>query len=55
MGSDASDYQGRGFAGVMTAQDIGRFRNLVIRRYVEPEPTVTIESEELKGPNTSSR
>lgn len=47
-GTDASDYQGRGFAGIMNAQDIGRFRGLVIRRYVEPEPVVTTESEELR-------
>lgn len=42
-GSDANDYAGRGFAGVMTAQDAARLRNIVIRRYTEPEPTVTLE------------
>lgn len=30
-----------GFAGIWLSQDAGRFRNLVIRRYTEPEPTVT--------------
>jgi hypothetical protein len=47
-GEDATDYEGRGFAGVMTAQDVGRIRNLVIRRYVEPEPVVTVEDEALR-------
>jgi len=42
-GVDTEDYDGRGFAGVMTAQDAARVRNLVIRRYVEPEPTATLE------------
>ena len=45
-GEDASDHAGRGAAGVMMTQDIGRFRNLVIRRYVEPEPTVAVQGEE---------
>ncbi|HSD85965.1 MAG TPA: hypothetical protein VLB44_00565 [Kofleriaceae bacterium] len=47
-GTDAVDYTGRGFAGIMTAQDIGQFRNLVVRRYVEPEPVVVIEGEEVR-------
>lgn len=45
-GEDASDYEGRGFAGLMMAQDKGRFRNLVIRRYVDPEPVVTLDVDE---------
>jgi hypothetical protein len=45
-GEDAQSYAGRGAAGVMISQDIGRFRNLVIRRYVEPEPTVAVQDEE---------
>ena len=36
----------RGAAGVMISQDIGRLRNFVIRRYVEPEPTVGLLEEE---------
>lgn len=40
-GTDASDYEGRGFAAVMTAQDQARLRNVLVRRYVEPEPVVT--------------
>ncbi|ROR34194.1 DUF6701 domain-containing protein [Inmirania thermothiophila] len=33
---------GRGFVAVMTAQDQARLRNILVRRYVEPEPTVTL-------------
>lgn len=47
-GSDATDYVGRGFAGVMTAQDKANLRDLVIRRYVEPEPTVTLGDDQLR-------
>jgi len=45
-GTDATDHTGRGAAGIMTAQDIGRVRDLVIRRYVEPEPVVTYGAQE---------
>jgi hypothetical protein len=46
-GDDATgDHQGRGAAAVMLTQDIGRFRNLVIRRYVEPEPAAALLDEE---------
>ncbi len=46
-GQDAdSDHQGTGAAGVMITQDIGVFRNLVVRRYVEPEPAVVLLDEE---------
>jgi len=46
-GSDNNDNPGRGFAAVMTAQDQARLRNVVIRRYVVPEPglTLTFESQ----------
>jgi hypothetical protein len=47
-GSDNADYQERGFAGIMTSQDIARVRGTVIRRYVEPEPTVVFEAEEVR-------
>jgi hypothetical protein len=40
-GTDSS-YTGRGFAAVMTAQDQARVRNIIIRRYVEDEPVVTL-------------
>jgi hypothetical protein len=45
-GEDPAGYTERGAAGVMMTQDIGRFRHLVIRRYVEPEPTVRMLAEE---------
>lgn len=54
-GSDATDYQGRGFAGLMTAHDIARFRGVLVRRYVEPEPVVSIESEEIRPRTLISR
>ncbi len=44
-GPDADDYEGSGFAGLWIAQDSGRFRNMLIRRYTQPEPTVTLDSE----------
>ncbi len=44
-GQDADDYESRGFAGIMTSQDVARVRNLVIRRYVEPEPVVTLAAQ----------
>lgn len=47
-GSDAADLQGRGFAGIMTAQDRANLRDLVIRRYVEPEPTVAFDDEQSR-------
>ena len=47
-GTDTPDYEGRGFAGIMSAQDIGRVRDVVIRRYVEPEPTSMFETEEVR-------
>ena len=46
-GDDATaEYTQRGAAGAMIVQDIGRLRNLVIRRYVEPEPVVELLDEE---------
>jgi hypothetical protein len=45
-GSDAADHTMRGQAGVMLAQDIGQVRNLVIRRYVEPEPAAALGAQE---------
>lgn len=47
-GADTSDYTQRGFAGIMVVQDIARVRDLVIRRYVEPEPTVAVMDEETR-------
>ena len=45
-GTDGSDYEGAGDAGFIVAQDAARVRNLLIRRYTEPEPTVTDGAEE---------
>ena len=46
-GTDAPDDEGRGFAGFMTAQDIARVRNILFRRYIDPEPVLvlTLESQ----------
>lgn len=43
-GTDAGggDHEGRGFAAVMTAQDISRLRNILIRRYIDPEPILSL-------------
>jgi len=46
-GSDADDYEGRGFVALMTAQDQARVRNMLVRRYVEPEPTLSVGAEEV--------
>ena len=40
-----SESTGRGFAGIMTSQDIARVRNILVRRYVEPEPVLTLIAE----------
>lgn len=44
-GTHAPDDQGRGFAAVMTAQDNGRLRNILFRRYISPEPVLTLTAE----------
>jgi hypothetical protein len=44
-GTDADDYEGAGFAGLWIAQDSGRFRGMLIRRYTDPEPAVTVGPE----------
>lgn len=43
---NTNDHEGRGFAGLMTSQDSARFKNFVVRRYVEPEPVVSFGQEE---------
>ncbi|MEM1377796.1 MAG: hypothetical protein AAGG69_10450, partial [Pseudomonadota bacterium] len=50
VGTDAADSEGRGFAGVIVAQDQGRVRNIVIRRYVENEPVVSLGAVEPINP-----
>ncbi|MDX1516121.1 MAG: hypothetical protein R3288_04740 [Woeseiaceae bacterium] len=49
-GSDASDNPGRGFAAVMTAQDDARVRNILMRRYIDPEPAAVL-TPETQPPN----
>jgi hypothetical protein len=41
-----SDNESAGQAGVWVQQDTGRLRNILIRRYTEPEPSVTLGGEE---------
>jgi len=41
-GSDANDDEGRGFAAIMTAQDQARVRNILMRRYIDPEPVLAL-------------
>ena len=41
-GTDASGSEGRGSAGYVATQDQGRFRNMLIRRYTEPEPMLVL-------------
>jgi uncharacterized repeat protein (TIGR01451 family) len=45
-GTDTNNQNtGRGFAGIMTAQDAGRVRNILMRRYVAPEPVLVLTPE----------
>ena len=41
-GTSSATIELGGFAGIMTSQDRGRLRNVLIRRYVEPEPLVVL-------------
>jgi len=41
-GTDNPDDEGRGFAAFMTAQDQARIRNILMRRYIDPEPVLTL-------------
>lgn len=47
-GRHLADHPGAGFAGVMLAQDVAQLRNLVIRRYIEPEPMVSTRDEQSR-------
>lgn len=44
-GSHVANIDGRGFAAIMTAQDRARIRNVLIRRYVDPEPQLNLTLE----------
>jgi uncharacterized repeat protein (TIGR01451 family) len=41
-GTDNPDDEGRGFAAFMTAQDQARVRNILMRRYTNPEPALVL-------------
>lgn len=41
----ANENTGRGFAAFMTAQDQARIRNILFRRYIDPEPALTLTPE----------
>jgi MSHA biogenesis protein MshQ len=47
-GTDASDREGEGDAGLIVAQDGALVDNLLIRRYTEPEPTLTPMTVEIR-------
>jgi len=53
-GTDVTDSEGRGEAGYAATQDQGRIRNMLIRRYVEPEPILTLASGLLNANKTVS-
>lgn len=44
-GTHANDDEGRGFGAVMTAQGTARLRNVLMRRYIAPEPVLTLTPE----------
>ncbi|MCF7910281.1 fibronectin type III domain-containing protein, partial [Candidatus Pacearchaeota archaeon] len=45
-----SDNENPGQAGIWIQQDQGRFRNILIRRYISPEPSLFLNSEENQTP-----
>jgi len=45
-GTDSTDYEGAGDAGLIVAQNRIRARNILIRRYTEPEPSASLGPEE---------
>jgi hypothetical protein len=44
-GTDSPDDEGRGFAAFMTAQDQARIRNILMRRYIDPEPVLGLTAQ----------
>jgi uncharacterized repeat protein (TIGR01451 family) len=46
-----NENNGRGYAGILVAQDAGRIREVLIRRYVEPEPTTALGGVEAALPD----
>ncbi|HMA78047.1 MAG TPA: DUF2341 domain-containing protein, partial [Candidatus Paceibacterota bacterium] len=51
-GTDATDIESAGEVGLQYSQSGGRVRNLIARRYVEPEPNITPEAAETLDPTT---
>ncbi len=47
-GSDSSDIESSGDWGIIASQDTVRVRNILIRRYTDPEPSVSVGSEETQ-------
>jgi MSHA biogenesis protein MshQ len=45
-GTDSDDSEGAGDAGLIVCQDKARVDNILIRRYVEPEPTLSLATED---------
>ena len=37
-GTDVNDYEGAGEWGLIVSQDVAQIRNILIRRYTDPEP-----------------
>lgn len=51
-GTDGSNTNNsRGYAGVLVAQDAGSITEVLIRRYIEPEPTTALDGEEAALPS----
>lgn len=46
-GQDPADSEQTGEWGIIAAQDQARFRNLIVRRYIEPEPIVQKEEVQM--------
>ncbi len=48
--SNASDYESPGEAGLWLQQEAGQIRNILIRRYTEPEPTLEESTQSERKP-----
>lgn len=45
-GTDSSDQEGAGDWGIIAAQDVVRIRNILIRKFTDPEPSLSLGTEE---------
>jgi len=52
-GTDTTDYEGAGEWGLIIAQDAAQVRNILVRRYTSPEPTISFGPEEQPPPPPS--